>query len=92
MNEQRTSISAIIALVCALLTVPGVFCCAGYGTGLLSVVLGIIAVVQHRNGEANVASAIMGGSSIAISVIAMGLYLIIFGATFATSMADLPAP
>mgnify|MGYP006188925945 CR=1 FL=1 len=86
LQNRRTSVSAIIALVLAVLTIPGVFCCAGFGTGVISIVLGIIALVQYKNGEADDASKIMGWASIVVSALAMIgylLYMVIFVGTVA---------
>lgn len=87
-KSNRTSISAIVAVILTVVTLPGVFCCAGFGTGFVAVVLGIIAIVQFNNGEANKTSAIMGAASILGSVAAMIGYLAIFGATMAMSADD----
>lgn len=86
LQRRRTSVSAIVALILAILTLPGVFCCAGFGTGIVAIVLGIISVVQHKNGEADDASMIMGWVSIVVSTLAMVgylLYMVIFVGTVA---------
>lgn len=50
----------LLALIIALVSVPGVFCCLGYMTGAVAIVMGIIGVVQHSNGDHNPASKISG--------------------------------
>lgn len=86
---NRTSISAILSLILALMTLPGIFCCVGYGTGIVAIVLGVIALVQVKNGEANSTSKVLAIAGIVVSTLAMIGYSIALLIGVAT-MPDVP--
>lgn len=76
---RPTSVFSIIALILAILTIPGMFCCTGVLTGPLSVVFAIIGIVQARNGTANDTSKLLSFISIGISGLFVVGYLALFG-------------
>lgn len=79
LGADRISPVAVIALILAIATVPGVFCCYGFFTGPVALILGIVAVVQQRQGNANAVSGWMGWLSIAISGILVLGHIALFG-------------
>lgn len=89
-KSDRTSISAVLSLVLALATLPGIFCCVGYGTGIIGIVLGAIALVQVKNGEANQTSKILAIAGITVNALAIVGYTIALAVGMAT-MPDMPA-
>lgn len=88
-KSDRTSISAIVSLVLGIATIPGIFCCVGYATGIVGVVLGVIALVQVKNGEANETSKILAIAGIAVNALAMVGYTIALMVGMAT-MPEVP--
>ncbi len=79
-----------MSLILALVTLPGIFCCVGYGTGIIGIVLGAIALVQVNNGEANQASKIMAIAGIVVNSLAIVGYTIALVVGVAT-MPDMPS-
>lgn len=84
-NANKTSVTAVIAVVLTLITMPSIFCVVGYGTGALAVLLGVIVLVQYNNGDCNKASAAMGGFSIVVSILTILGYTLLLGGTMAST-------
>ena len=88
-ESTRTSAMAVTSLVLGILTLPAVFCCVGYLTGILSVVFGIIGLIAVKNGEASEGSKAMAWAGIITSSLAMIGYAVLYALTFA-GMLSLP--
>ena len=70
------SVAAIISLLAGLVSIPGCFCCFGYATAPVAVISGAFALVQYKNGQANIASRNMAIAGIAIPVLFFVAYFI----------------
>lgn len=73
-TKKPTNTFAILSAVFAFLSIPGSWCCAGYVTGLISVVCGLVALSQFRQSEFNTASkvAAWGGIGVSLATLAVG--------------------
>jgi ABC-type antimicrobial peptide transport system permease subunit len=90
-KSKKISAMSITSLILGILTMPGVFCCVGFLTGLLSIMFGIIGLVHVHNNEANTTSKVISWTGISMSVLSMGLYLIYFMVVLGGTMSSIPA-
>lgn len=75
------SLLSILSLLLGFLTAPGVFCCFGYGTGVLGLVLGLVGFVVN----ASTANRIVAGFGVGLNGLPMAGYAVLFMFTAATS-------
>ena len=82
-DKPATGVSplSIISLLLGFITGPGVFCCFGYGTGILGLVLGLVGFVTN----ASSANRIVAGFGVGINGLAMAGYAVLMMFTMATS-------
>lgn len=86
--SKKLSGMAIASLVLGIITIPGVFCCLGFATGILSVVFGSVALVYAHNKEVSPASKPMAWGGIIVSLLAMIGYIIYFIVILGGSLAS----
>lgn len=76
-DDKQTGVSplSILSLVLGFVTAPGVFCCFGYGTGIVGVILGIIGWMRLSSSSAN---RVVAGFGLGVNGLAMVAYGISF--------------
>lgn len=75
-DDKQTGVSplSILSLLLGFVTAPGVFCCFGYGTGIIGVILGLIGFMNKPSS----ANRIVAGFGLGVNGLAMVGYGIFF--------------
>mgnify|MGYP006928161842 CR=1 FL=1 len=82
--QRRVSAMAVASMILGIVTMPGVFCCVGYGTGVLALVLGGMALIAVHNGDVSKSSAVMAWAGVITATLAMLGYAVYFALVLTT--------
>ena len=82
-NPNRTAPTGVIGIVVALFTLGTFWCYLGWCTAPIALLFGVLAILAHKNGEANKTTSILGWFTIGITVFAAVSYVLLLALGFA---------